>query len=146
MLIQKLNGAITLEMYDSIDVMPIENHINYTRLAMLDAGIGSDINSVMQHWTHIQRLCDKGDKDALNRELLNYQQALSFIVENTSPYLMSFVPFIHKINGEVIEDYSDENAKVILERLNKGNLTVGIVDSVLDFIKKKWRESWRHTA
>lgn len=136
MLTKKLNGC-TLEMYDSIDVAPIENYINFNRLIMLDAGIGSDLNSIMNHWAQIQRFCDRGEKDNLNRQLANYRQALTFVVSNVSPKMLSFVTLIHKIDGKVVDDFSDENMAEILKQLSKKGLTVRIVECFLEFVKKK---------
>lgn len=132
----KINGH-TLEMWDSVDSMPASNYINHARLTMLDAGIGSDLDSVTRHWQKIAKLAEKGG-DALNKELSNYLQNLHFIVSNTSPEMMSFVSMIKSIDGKPIDDYSDENAKAIIEQLSKKGLTVGIVRSFLDYVKKKW--------
>lgn len=136
MLTKKLNGC-TLEMYDSIDSAPIENYINFNRLTMIAAGIGSDQNSVIEHQNAIQRYCANGDKESLAKEFNNYQQCLAFIISNISPKMLSFVTLIHTIDGKVVQDFSDENMNEILMRLSKKGLTVQMVESFLDFVKKK---------
>ena len=133
----KINGHI-LEMWDSVDNLPASNYINHARLVMLDAGIGSDLDAVTRHWQRIAKLAEKGDADGLKKQLSNYLQTMQFIVSNTSPEMMSFVSLIKSIDGKAIEDYSDENAKAIIEQLSKKGLTVGIVRSFLDYVKKKW--------
>lgn len=132
-----INGHV-LEMWDSVDSLPASNYINHARLMMLDAGIGSDLQAVTQHWQQIVRLAEKGDRDGLNKVLSNYLQTLNFIVSNTSPEMMSFVSFIRSIDGKLVEDYSDDNAKAIVEQLSKKGLTVGIVRNFLSHVKKKW--------
>ena len=112
---------------------------------MLDAGIGSDLEAVTRHWQRIAKLSEKGG-DALNKELSNYLQSLQFIVSNTSPEMMSFVSLIRSIDGKIVEDYSDENAKAIIEQLSKKGLTTGIIRSFLNFIKKKLNRNWRRTS
>lgn len=139
----KINGHV-LEMWDSVDSMPASNYINHARLTMLDAGIGSDLDSVTRHWQRIAKLSEKGG-DALNKELSNYLQNLHFIVSNTSPEMMSFVSLIKSIDGKLIDDYSDENAKAIIEQLSKKGLTVGIVRSFLSSVKKKLSKRLRLT-
>lgn len=131
-------------MWDSVDSLPASNYINHARLTMLDAGIGSDLEAVTRHWQRIAKLSEKGG-DALNKELSNYLQSLQFIVSNTSPEMMSFVSLIRSIDGKVIEDYSDENAKAIIEQLSKKGLTVGIVRNFLNYVKKKWNKNWKPT-
>lgn len=145
MLTKKLNGC-TLEMYDSIDVAPIENYINFNRLTMLDAGIGSDLNSIMNHWEAIQRYCAKGDTASLNQQLMNYRQALTFVVSNVSPRMLSFVALIHKIDGKVLTDFSDENMGEVLKQLSKKGLTVEIVEGFLAWVKKKLTPNLKPTT
>lgn len=124
--------------------MPASNYINHARLTMLDAGIGSDLEAVTRHWQRIAKLAEKGG-DALHKELSNYLQTLQFIISNTSPEMMSFVSLIRSIDGKSIEDYSDENAKAIIEQLSKKGLTVGIIRDLLGYVKKKWSKNWKPT-
>ena len=140
----KLNGHF-IEMWDSVDSMPAANYINHARLTMLDAGIGSDLDSVTRHWQKIAKLAEKGDADGLKKQLSNYLQSLQFIVSNTSPEMMSFVSLIKSIDSKAIEDYSDENAKAIIAELSKKGLTVGIVRSFLSAVKKKLSKRLRLT-
>lgn len=140
----KINGHI-LEMWDSVDNLPASNYINHARLTMLDAGIGSDLDSVTRHWQKIAKLAEKGDADGLKKQLSNYLQSLQFIVSNTSPEMMSFVSLIKSIDSKAIEDYSDENAKAIIAELSKKGLTVGIVRSFLSAVKKKLSKRLRLT-
>lgn len=139
----KINGHV-LEMYDGVDNLPAANYINHSRLAMLDAGIGSDLDAVTKHWQMIARYA-ANDKEALNKELSNYLQNLSFIVSNTSPEMMSFVSFIKSIDGKDLTDYSDDSAKAIIEKLSKKGLTVGIVRGFLNLVKKKSKANLKPT-
>lgn len=141
----KINGH-ALEMWDSVDNLPASNYINHARLVMLDAGIGSDLDAVTRHWQRIAKLAEKGDADGLKKQLSNYLQSLQFIVSNTSPEMMSFVSLIKSIDGKTIEDYSDENAKAIIEQLSKKGLTLGIVRSFLAYVKKKLSKKLKRTA
>lgn len=140
----KINGHI-LEMYDGVDSLPAANYINHSRLAMLDAGIGSDLDAVTRHWQSLARLVEK-DKEAAKTTLANYLQTLSFIVANTSPEMMSFVSFVKSIDGKDVEDYSDEGAKAIIEKLSKAGLTVGIVRRFLSYVKKKSNQNLKPTV
>lgn len=145
MLKQKLNGCV-LEMYDSIDSAPIENYINFNRLTMIESGIGSDQNAIINHQNAIQRYCVKGDTESLAREFNNYQQCLTFVMSNISPHMMSFAALIHTIDGKVLEDFSDENLQTALKQLSKKGLTVRIVESFLEFVKKKLTPSLKPTT
>lgn len=140
----KLNGHV-IEMWDSVDSLPASNYINHSRLAMLDIGIGSDLDAVTRHWQKIAKLAEKGG-DTLNKELSNYMQCLQFVVSNTSPEMMSFAALIKSIDGKPVEDCSDENAKAIINRLSKKGLTVAIVRDFLSYVKKKWNRNSKRTG
>jgi uncharacterized coiled-coil DUF342 family protein len=99
----------------------------------------------MTHWAQIQRFCDRGEKDNLNRQLANYRQALTFIVSNVSPKMLSFATLIHKIDGKIFEDFSDENLQETIKRLSKKGLTVRMVEDFLEYVKKKWTPNLKHT-
>lgn len=140
----RINGHL-IEAWDGVDSLPAANYINHARLVMLDAGIGSDLDAVTRHWQRIAKLAEKGDADGLKKQLSNYLQSLQFIVSNTSPEMMSFVSLIKSIDGKAIDDYSDENAKAIIEQLSKKGLTLGIIRSFLAYVKKKLSRKSKHT-
>lgn len=141
----KINGS-SLEMWDSVDTLPAFNYINHSRLAMLDVGIGSDLDAVTRHWRQLAKYSEMGDKDGMSKTLSNYLQTLQFIVSNTSPEMMSFVSFIRSIDGKLVEDYSDDNARAIVQQLSKKGLTVGIVRGFLNSVKKKLKGNSKHTS
>lgn len=132
----KLNGCKVL-IYDSADNLPAENHIHFSRLAMLDAGIGGDLDSVMNHWKMLSHYIKEGKKEEAQNALSNYAQLLQFVVSNTNPEFQSFVPLIHSIDGEPLTDLSDENIKTVLLRLSRKGLTVGKIREILRAVKKK---------
>lgn len=116
MIIQNINGH-TLEMYDSIEDLPIVNFQKYNRYLLLDSGLGNDIEDVDSHLEKIAGYINIDKKLAL-QELQNMRQALYFVNENLSPKMLAFVTLIHKMDGNVLTDLSDDNIKGISVKLN----------------------------
>lgn len=123
-----------IKVYDCIDELPIVNFQKYNKYIMLDAGLGSDIDSVDQHITNIARLINTDKKKAM-QELQNMRQNMHLIVNELSPKYMAFASLIHSINGEVVSDLSDENLKSIIEKINRVK-NYKIIDLLL-WLKKK---------
>lgn len=105
------------KLYDSIDEMPIVNFQKYNKFLLLDSGIGSDIDSVDVHLLNLVKLI-KTDKAKASQELQNLRQNLYMIVSEISPKYCAFAALIHSIDGEKVEDLSDENLKKIIKDIN----------------------------
>ena len=70
----------TIKLYDSIDEMPIENFQRYNKYIIIDAGLGSDIDSVDEHIVQIAKLINSGDKKKAMQELQNMRQNMHMII------------------------------------------------------------------
>lgn len=128
-----LNG-IEVKIYDDIDELPIINFQKYNKYIMLDAGLGSDVDSIDQHIVNIAKLINTDKKKAM-QELQNMRQNMHLIVSELSPRYMAFASLIYSIDGKVITDLSDSNLKSIIEQINKVK-NYKIVDLLL-WLKKK---------
>lgn len=130
----KLNGNY-LEMYDSIDELPITRFQEYNRMTMLDAGIGDDLQSVNEHVGTIMRYHNKGQGQKMKQELENMRQNMLFIVNKTSLKMKCFIPLIKSINGKLLTDISDIDG--LTRGLSEKGLTIGKVKGFLITVKKK---------
>lgn len=129
----KINGKV-LQMYDSIDELPIINFQKYNKYILLDSGIGSDVNSVDEHLTKLAKLI-KSDKAKATRELQNMRLNMHMIVSEVAPVHMAFTALIHSIDGKVLTDLSENNLKAIFGELNRGKRSKLI--EFLAYFKKK---------
>lgn len=123
-----------IKIYDDIDELPIVNFQKYNKYIMLDAGLGSDVDSVDQHIVNIAKLINTDTKKAV-QELQNMRQNMHLIVNELSPKYMAFASLVHSIDGEEVTDLSDSNLKSIIGRINKVK-NYKIVDLLL-WLKKK---------
>ena len=105
-----------LTLYDSIDELPIVNFQKYNKYLLIDAGIGSDVDSIDEHISRLAKYI-KTDLAKASQELQNYRQNLYMIASGISPKHMAFAALIHSIDGKKVEDLSDENLQSILTDL-----------------------------
>ena len=128
-----VNGKV-LKVYDSIDELPIVNFQKYNKYLLIDAGIGSDIDSIDDHISRIAKLV-KADTAKAIQELQNMRQNMYMITSEISPKYMAFAALIHSIDGRVVSDLSDENLKTILNELRSVR-HYWIIDFLAGFKKK----------
>lgn len=125
----------TIKLYDSIDEMPIENFQRYNKYIIIDAGLGSDIDSVDEHIVQIAKLINSGDKKKAMQELQNMRQNMHMIVSGISPRYMAFAALIYSIDGKKVESQSDTSLQELLSDLKK--VEHGSIIETLFRLKKK---------
>lgn len=135
------NGNV-LELYDSIDEMPVTRFHEYNRALLIDAGIGADAGAIDRHIATLARYIGKGDKTNADKTLGNLRQALHFAAGTVNPESHAFVALIRTINGRPLEDLGDEKLKQTIVLLSKKGLTLGKVRGFLSYVKKNWTWNW----
>lgn len=123
-----------LELYDSIDEMPIINFQKFNKYLLIDSGIGSDVEDIDRHILKIAKLI-KADPTKAMQELQNMRQNIYMVASEISPKHLAFTALIHSIDGKRVFDYSDENLKSILSGLQQVKRT-WLIDLVLELKKK----------
>ena len=130
-------NAHVLKMYDSVDEMPIVNFQKFNKLLLLDSGIGSTVDDVDTHLSHLASLI-KSDIEKAQTEIQNLRQNLAMIVLNISPKFMAFVPLVAEIDGKPLTDLSDENCIETLELLNT-KVSSSFITTIIENVKKKFK-------
>ena len=128
-------GKYTVELYDSIDELPIKRFHKFNKYLLVDSGIGSDLNDINEHIGRIIRYVDKSDKQKAKVQLENLRQSLYMVSQETNVKHLSFVFLVKSIDGKELTDLSDENIKRI--QVQFGDTKLGFFDSLLESIKKK---------
>lgn len=122
-----------LEVYDSVDELPIVNFQRFNKYVLIDSGLGSDMDSVDRHIINIAKLL-QSDKEKALIELQNLRQNFAMIISNISPKHLSFMALVKSIDGKDITDWSDEKLTTLLAELNHEKRSI-IVD-ILEKLKK----------
>lgn len=123
-----------IKLYDSIDEMPIVNFQKYNKYVIIDAGLGSDIDSVDAHIVNLAKLI-KTDMVKAQQELQNMRQNLHMIVSKISPNYLAFAALIHSIDDKEVTDLSDNNLTAILKEIK--DIKHSVITDFLIWLKKK---------
>lgn len=131
-----------VRVYDSIDDMPISVFQKYNKYILLDAGVGSDVNSIDEHIVKAAQLVRQGESDKAIQELQNLRQCISLVVGELSPKHLAFASIVHSIDGVRNNDLSDDHLRDIVAQLK--DAPASLIDRIVDFVKKKYMRSLKH--
>lgn len=134
---ERYNG-LWLEMYDSIDELPIHRFMAHNKYVLIDSGVGGDIEALTKHLDLIRRYNANEDKESVDKQALNAIQNIYFIFQNISPKMNAFVVLLKSINGKAVNDLTQEGINRVIKRLGCAGLTWGKMNQILDEIKKNW--------
>lgn len=130
----KLKGH-KVEIYTSIEELPMVRFHKYNKCLLVDAGIGSDLSAVDGHIERVVRYIRSGRMDDASKELENYRQNIYMILQEMSPQHMAFACLVAKIDGKPYDDISDEGLHKVLELL--GDVPMKDMTANQDAVKKK---------
>ena len=128
-------GGYKIERFNSIEELPINRHMTFNRLAMVDAGIGATIKAIDAHDKQIIAYARSGDTNKVIQQTLNRNKAMNLIIQGYNPNLMCYVTLIKSINGEPLYDLSDENLKKVVDMLGKSGKQSKLT-KIIDDVKK----------
>lgn len=132
-------GKHTIEVYDSIDNLPTERFFIYNRMLLLDSGIGGDMEAVDGHIGKVMGFISRDKKEEALQELMNMRSSFYFVIENMSPKHLSYCVLIHKIDGKLVTDLSDENLRRIGKKLGEWGASRGYFERAVEAVKKKFK-------
>ena len=108
-----------VRVYDSIDEMPIVNFQKYNKYLLIDSGIGSDADDIDAHITRVAKFIKCNNAKKALQELQNMRQNMYMVNSEISPRYLAFAALIHSIDGEEVNDLSDDGLKNILAMLKE---------------------------
>lgn len=124
----------TVEIYDSIDEMPIQRFQKYNKYMLIDSGVGSDIQDILDHIDRA-KIYIKANPSMAVAEMENMRQAIYLVSEEMSPKYMAFAVLVNKIDGKEMNDLTDVGLKRVLDILSEAKK--GWLDGILNSVKKK---------
>lgn len=128
-------GKHTVEMYDTIEELPIVRFHKYQKLLLIDAGIGADINAFDQRIEKTRRYLMDGKPEKAQQELENLRQSVFLIQSGINPKHRAFAALVAKFDGMECNDVSDDGLAKLTEKLN--DAPESELTAQLDSVKKK---------
>lgn len=128
-------GKHRVEMYDSIEDLPITRFHKYNKMLMIDAGLGSDLTDIDAHIEKVMAfLKEQKTEDAVN-ELFNMRKAIFLVQMNLSPKHLAFAALVARIDGKETNDLSDDGLHRVVDLLNDVSRK-DIADTITESKKK----------
>ena len=103
-----------IELYDSIEDLPILRFHKFNKMLLVDAGVGSDLADFDRH---IERaiIYASGDTPKMAvKELQNLRQNVYLIQSEVSPRCMAFAALVKSIDGVEYNDMSDDGLQKVM--------------------------------
>lgn len=108
-------GKHIVEIFDSIEDLPMVRFHKYNKMSLIDGGIGSDLSDFDNHIEKAIAYNKIGKSDLSNMELENLRQNIYLIQTELSPKHLAFAVLIKSIDGEEKTDLSEDGLQKILD-------------------------------
>ena len=118
-------GKNKVELYDSIDEMPIVRYIEYNKYLLIESGIGATYEDINRNIDKLAVYISMNDKENGGKQLMLMKQNLYFVLQGNNPEFLAFACIIHSINNKRVLDISAENLQSIIDKF-KHDLVIKI--------------------
>lgn len=124
-------------LYDSVKELPMYRNHEMNKLFLQDAGIGSDMSSVNAHFTTIHQLLKADRLPEAMQEAINLHNNIFYIIEGINIKSYCFMSMIYSINGEVINEFTEDKIKETKKIIDQSGLTYNHCCEIVEDVKKK---------
>lgn len=128
-------GKHTVQMYDSIEELPVIRFHKYQKLLLVDAGIGGDIAAFDQRIEKARRFLMAGKTEQAQQELANMRQCVWLMQQGINPKNRAFAVLVTNVDGQDYPTITDDSLNAIMEKLN--DVPINKLTDQLDSVKKK---------
>ena len=125
-----------VRLFDSIKELSIERYRELKNLSLQDIGIGSDIDSVAEHFSRLHTLLTNEKTTEALQEAKNLHNNFYYMIEKIDIKSFCFVAMIESINGKNIYDFSEEGVKKTIKKLSDLGLKQIQVNDIVEDVKK----------
>lgn len=130
----RLNGH-KVELFGSIEELPIVRFHKYNKCLLVDAGVGSDLTAFDGHIERVVRYIRADQREEAAKEMENLRQNVYLIIQGMSPQHLAFACLVARIDGQPQADLSDEGLQRVLEKL--GGTPLKDIAAHTEAVKKK---------
>lgn len=127
--------GMDVELYNSIEDLPIMRFHKYNKMLLIDAGIGSDLADFDHHIEKAIRYAASTTPNLAIAELQNLRQNVYFIQSEVSPRYLAFAVLVKSVNGTPCNDLSDDGLQKIINLFS--DVPNSEITAHLDAVKKK---------
>lgn len=133
-------GGHIIEIYDDIEQMNVVRYHKFSKMCILESGIGSGLTAIMDKLASIARhVSNNKPKNAL-AEIKNLSIALDFTERMFNPHTRAFAALVKAIDGKPCDDLSDDGLQKVSDIVSAAFTKEGLTQEVLE-VKKKLKTS-----
>ena len=136
----KVDGK-KIELFDSIEDLPILRFHKFNKMLLVDAGVGSDLADFDRHIERAIIYASGDTPKMVVKELKNLRQNVYLIQSEVSPRCMAFAALVKSIDGVEYNDMSDDGLQKVINII--GNVSHNKMTGYLNSVKKKIDEDLR---
>lgn len=129
-----ING-MNVELYDSIEDLPISRFHKYNKMLLVDSGVGSDLADFDRHIEKAIRYAASPTPNLAIAELQNLRQNVYFVQSEVSPRYLAFAVLVKSVNGTPCNDLSDDGLQKTINLFS--DVPHSELTAQLDAVKKK---------
>lgn len=127
-----------VQMYDSIDEMPICRYHKFTQLMVLNSGLGSTMGDIENKLRELMKYIQT-DKAKAQKELENLYQCITIINRGVNLPSQAMASLVYSIDGERCDDLTSEGLARTAKKLEQ--MKQGDLIDILQGVKKKLMKS-----
>ena len=127
--------GMNVELYDSIEDLPIMRFHKYNKMLLVDAGVGSDLSDFDRHIEKVIRYLNSPTPNMATVELENMRQNIYFIQSEVSPRHLAFAVLVKSIDGTPYNDLSDDGLQKVVDMF--GDVPIKELTAQMEAVKKK---------
>ena len=126
-----------IELYNSIEELPIKRYVAYQKYILLDTCVGSTLEDVLAHFEKLDYFLQHNKVNEAKQERLNLHTGIYLQYEKINTTMLSFCCFVKSIDGQERKDLTEEGLQATSEILQETNITIGKLSKLLAQVKKK---------
>ncbi|SNC62232.1 hypothetical protein SAMN06265337_0629 [Hymenobacter gelipurpurascens] len=136
-----LNPLHSIKLYQTVHELPARRHLAFNTYIVQQGGIGSTPDDINQRFSRTGQLIAAGMLQEAGTELANLHYAFHFALEQFSPQQLAFGCLIAEVDGQPVTDYSEAALQALLEQVSEYGLTMEMVTTEVEDVKKNYRLS-----
>jgi hypothetical protein len=117
--------------------MPFERFFLFQKYAIMESGIGSDMNQVGKHFQKLHQFLGSKMIEEARKEAENLHFNIFSILNNMNYVCKAVAVLVSNINDKAFSDLSDEGINTLTEHLMALKLTPEEVQTIFEEVKKK---------
>lgn len=126
----------TVRLMDSIKELPINRYNDLQKMILQDLGIGTDLNSIAQHFSLLHTYLSNQKVAEAMQEAQNLHNNFYYIIQGLNIKSYCFACLVVSIDGQSVTDYTEDGLKKTIRRLTDIRLKEKHVADTLEAVKK----------